>query len=216
MRKYYDYEEYPDEEKYLYLLLYAPGFTSKLNEPVKGDTWLQKEMHALSKLIPKLNLEFDEYNFGAFSHGLETVQVQSSNSGLIDQPDGHGMILLTRKGSNIAKKLWDEISEKEKNVISNLKNFLNEMSYWELIAFSYSTFPETTQKSEIKPEFSKTRLNSALKLFQRQKISLNKASRIADLSEEEFMSELKKRNIPCYFLDKKNYEKSLKLIENIA
>lgn len=216
MRKYYDYEEYPDEEKYLYLLLIAPGFTQKLNEPVKGDTWLQKEMHALSKLIPKLNWEFDEYNFGAFSPGLEAVQVQSSNSGLIEQPDGRGPILLTRKGSKIAKQLWNEISERERHAISNLKSFLNEMSYWELIAFSYSTFPETTNQSEIKPEFFKSRINSAIKLFERQKISLKKASQIADLTQEKFMAELKKRNIPLYFLDKKNYEKSLKLIERIA
>ena len=85
MRKYYETEEeFPDGEKYLYLLLYAPGYTRKINEPIRGNTWLQKIMYAVTKSIPNTNYEFDEYNFGAFSPSLETVQIQNHASGLID------------------------------------------------------------------------------------------------------------------------------------
>ena len=217
MKKYYESDEgYPPEEKYLYLLLYAPGYTNKLNESIKGDTWLQKIMHVLSKAIPVLNFEFDEHNFGAYSPALEAIQVQNATSHLIDQPSGDGPIKLTDKGIKVAKKLWNELSKKEQRVISEIKEFLNEMSYWELIAFAYSTFPETTSRSEIKPEFYRTRLNSAINLFKKQKVTLKKAASIAEIPSSEFIEELNKRNISAYELNRNHYEKSLKLIESFT
>ncbi len=219
MKRYYELDGddgFPPEEKYLYLLLYAPGYTQKFNEPIKGNTWLQKQMHALSKAVPKLNFEFDEYNFGAFSPSLETVQIQNEVSDFIYQPYGDGPLELTSRGLRIAKKLWNESKPEERELISELKNFLNEMKYWEIIAFSYSTFPETTLGSEIKPEFKKTRLTSAINLFKRQKISLKKAVSIAGISVESFEKELIKKQIHPYELNEDKYNKSLKLIENIT
>jgi len=207
LRKYYESkEEYQSEEKYLYLLLIAPGYTNKFNEPVRGNTWLQKIMHVLSQGFTELNYDFDAHTFGTFSPDLQTIQIQSATSDMIKQENEAGPLYLTEKGLRVAKKFWREISDTEREVISETKSFLNDMSLMELIAFSYSTFPETTSNSEIIPEFYGTRLGSALSLFKREKVSLKKAVSIAGISEEEFVQELKKRKIPTYSINKSNFE----------
>ncbi|NIP62206.1 MAG: hypothetical protein GWN01_16195 [Nitrosopumilaceae archaeon] len=215
MKKYYD-DEYPPEEKYLYLILFAPGYTKKFNEPIRGNTWLQKQVHVLSKTIKNLGYEFDEHNFGAFSAPLGIVQIQNKSSGLIEQPPEDGPIRLTEKGLNAAKKIWQKTSFNERNVISQIKEFFNDMNYWELISFSYSTFPETTLKSEIRTDFQKHRINAAINLFKRKKLSLSKAIKVAGISEEEFVKLLKKRGISPYSLDEETYKKSLDIIEGIT
>lgn len=218
LKKYYyqHNDDVPLEEKYLYLLLYAPGFTKKINEPISGDTWLQKEMHVLSKFIKSVRYDFDEHNFGIFSPSLVTIKAQNTASEMIKQQDEHGSLQLTGKGTEIAEKLWRKTSEQERTVISDLKEFLNDMNYWELIAFSYSTFPDTTSKSEIKPEFQRTRLSAAISLFKRQKVSLSKAATIAGMEIDEFMKELKKRDIPAYSINKTDFQKSLDTVEGLT
>lgn len=173
-------------------------------------------MHVISKLLQDVNYEFDEYNFGAFSPSLETIQIQNEVSGIIDQPYGDGPLQLSPKGERIARKLWNESSDKERKLFSQVKDFLNEMRYWEVIAYSYSTYPETVLHSEIKPEFIRTRLIAAINLFKRHKISLSKAASIAGMSTEEFEKILLKRQIKPYELNKDMYEKSMKIFENIT
>lgn len=218
MKKYYyqNNDDVTPEEKYLYLLLYAPGSTKKYNEPIRGDTWLQKEMHVISKFIKLAQYDFDEHNFGIFSPSLVTIKAQNTASEMIKQQDEKGPLQLTGKGLDVAEKLWKKTPEQEKYVISDLKEFLNDMNYWELIAFSYSTFPDTTSKSEIKPEFQHTRLSSAISLFRRQKVSLNKAAMIAGMDVDEFTEELKKRNISAYSINKTDFQKSLKTLEGLT
>ena len=217
LRKYCESEEeYPAEEKYLYILLIAPGYTNKLNEPLKGSTWLHKTMHVISQNIDELNYDFDAHDFGTFSPDLQIIQTQNITSNIIEQKNKHGPMCLTDKGSKIAKKLWDNISENERKIISETKSFLNEMNRKELIAFSYSTFPETTHKPQINDEFNNTRFNSALSLFKRQKISLNKASSIAGMSEKEFSQELMKRKIHSHSISKSDFDSSLRYVKSLT
>ncbi len=217
MRKYYEIDdEFPDEEKYLYLLLYAPGYTKKINEPIRGNTWLQKIMHTITKSIPNVNYEYDEYDFGVFSPSLETIQIQNHTSGFIDQSFRDKPLRLSSKGMQITKQIWKETEEEEKQLISEIKNFFNEMSYWELIAYSYSTYPETTLQSKIKPEFTRNRIFAAVNLFKRQKISLKKGASIAGKTIDEFEQILLKKQIKPYELNKEKYKKSMDLIENIT
>ena len=64
MRKYYgSNNSILQEEKYLYLLLFAPGHTYKFNEPIKGSAWLHRHVHVLSKVIPEISFEFEKHDF---------------------------------------------------------------------------------------------------------------------------------------------------------
>ncbi len=215
MRKYYDNtDEYSEEEKYFYLLLYAPGLSDTVNEPIRGNTWLQKQMHVISLIKNELEYEFDKHYFGTFSPVLQIIQEQNLQSELIQQHTKKGPIWLTEKGLKAAKIFWNKITKTEKENIQPVKKFLNDMKYWELIAYSYSSFPETTINSEIRAEFQKTKIDSAISLFKKNKISLKKAASNADIQVEDFEKLLKEKNIPSYSLKKEDFEKSLKYIAN--
>ena len=217
MRKYYDNnDEYSEEEKYFYLLLYSPGFSDKVNEQMKGNTWLQKQLHVISLLHNELGYEFDKHYFGTFSPVLQIIQEQNLQSGLIQQPTEKGPIWLSETGLKEAKKLWGKTKNSEKQIIQQVKKFLNDMKYWELIAYSYSSFPETTENSEIWLEFQKTRMDSAISLFKKNKISLKKAVSIAGMEIEEFEKLLQEKNIPAYSIKKDDFERSLEYLENIT
>lgn len=217
MRKYYDNnDEYSEEEKYFYLLLYSPGFSDKVNEPMKGNTWLQKQLHVISLLNNELGYEFDKHYFGTFSPVLQIIQEQNLQSRLIYQPTEKGPIWLSETGLKEAKKVWEKTKNSEKQIIQQVKKFLNDMKYWELIAYSYSSFPETTENSEIWLEFQKTRMDSAVSLFKKNKISLKKAASIAGMEVEEFEKLLQEKNIPAYSIKKDDFERSLEHLENIT
>ena len=90
------------------------------------------------------------------------------------------------------------------------------MDQWELIDYSYATFPETTINSDVLDQFHKTRLDAACSLFQRKKISVEKGSAIAGIALDLFIKELKKRNISAFSLDNENFKKSVEYLENIT
>jgi len=211
-KKYYD-DDLSPEEKYYYLLLYAPGSTGAHNEPVRGNTWLQKEMFLLAKNVKNLHPQFDEHYFGAFSPVLDILTAQNSKSEFVHQPYERGSLYLTDKGVKIASKLWNSASDYEREIIIEVKSFLNDLNIWELIAFSYSTFPETTERSDIIEKFHQTRLESAISLFMKKKVSLEKAASIAGKSIQDFMLLLKQRNIPLFETNEQEFKSGLKHLE---
>lgn len=208
-------DELLDEEKYLFLLLYAPGVRGKINETIPGNTWLQKEMFLLKQIIRKINLRFDEHHYGAYSPTLDTLQKQNVVSELFSQQnEGKGRIWLSEEGQKKGKKLWQQISDEEKNSIIEVKKFMNDMDLWELIAYSYATFPETTENSDVVNQFEDTRLDAACSLLQRKKISVEKGASIAGVPLEDFISELKKRSITPFSVKHLDFKESIKKIES--
>ncbi len=62
-------------ERYLLLLLYAPGPRGIQGEPIRGDLWLQKELFLVSRNVEPLLEEFDQERtllllFGQATYGL--------------------------------------------------------------------------------------------------------------------------------------------------
>jgi len=177
-------------EKHLLLLLYAGG------KPVKGDIWLQKELFLISRNVDELKEEFDAYLLGPFSETVYEYKEQLKVSNYILQ-DREGS-RLTEKGRQIASKLWEAISEEEKQMIADAKTFLNDLSRDELLVFIYSTFREFTDESIVREEIEKKKLPVAISLFRKHKVSLERASKIAEVALQEFASILKDRSIPAY------------------
>jgi|SRR5581483_11516498 len=211
-------DSHPPEEKYFWLLLYAPNKKGKFGAAIKGNLWLQKDMFLLTKSIDDLKeLKFDEHILGPFSPVVQSVQIQHANSGLIKQSlDNNGPITLTEKGVLIAKKVWESASAEEKARVSNIKRFMNEMDFHELIAFIYSSFPETTTNSDVVGEFQKTRLDAAVRLLQRDMVSLERAATIAGKSLEELMEILKQRKVKVQDADLESFKEDLKHLESLS
>lgn len=193
----YSFQEYTEPvEKYLLLLLYSEGPSKRKEEPIKGDIWLQKELFLVSRNINGLREEFDAYLLGPFSEAVYEYEEQLEVSDyIVHDRDG---LKLTEKGRQIASKLWTSVDEKERQMIVDVKTFLNDLSRDELLVFIYSTFREYTDNSMIRKEIEEKRLPIAISLFEKRKVSLERASKIANVPLQKFISILQEKNIPAF------------------
>lgn len=188
--------EYSVEEKYFFLLLYAPTDKDNYGVAVRGSLLLQKEMFLVSKELAELRiLKFDEDMLGPFSSSLEAIQNQYTNSQFVEQRYEQGPIKLTDKGMTLAKRFWKFASQNVTQTIRQVKIFLGGLKKWEVISFIYSKYPETTTNSEILEEFNQNRLDSAIQMYKKEKVPIDTAAMIAGLSLNDFMKVLKDRKI---------------------
>jgi len=183
-------------EKYLLLLLYAKGPTKSMEEPIRGDIWLQKELFLVSRNVDELREEFDSYLLGPFSEAVYEYEEQLKVSDYIQQ-DREGL-KLTEKGRQIASKLWETTDEKERQMIVDVKSLLNDLSRIEILVFIYQAFEGFTDNSVIKEEVERNRLPVAISLFRKRKVSLERASEIANIPVQKFISILQEKGIPAF------------------
>jgi predicted HTH domain antitoxin len=205
------------EEKYVLMLLYAPDKNGKFGASIRGNLWLQKEMFLLSKNLDELQeLYFDDHVYGPYSPTVQAIQRQFVNSDIISQPIEQGTIVPTQKGKDIAEKIWRNSVEQIKEIVTGVKQLLNDLTSREVIGLIYTSYPETTDNSDVVEQYNKTRLDSAISLFRKKKVSLEKAAQIGDKTLEEFLHLLKKRKIPAFEVEKARFEEDLSFIENIV
>ena len=97
-------------ERYLLLLLYAPDHTDKFAQPVRGRTWLQKEMFLLSKLTGELEekTEYDPNIMGSYSQIVDEVEDQFYISEY-EERLGDSM-KLSLEGKRLAEEVWSGAS----------------------------------------------------------------------------------------------------------
>jgi predicted HTH domain antitoxin len=205
------------EEKFLLLLMYAPNRQGKLGTGLRGNLWLQKDMFLLSKATPELkDLKFDEHLFGPYSPAVQAMKTQHLNSRTLHQRFENGPMVLTDKGMNIARQVWAKASEYEKNLVTKVKQFLNEMDTWEMISFIYSSYPETTINSDVVDQYQKKRVDAALSLYRRKMVSLERASNIAGKSLEDFEKLLRSKGIARPNSEGSDITEELRQLERIA
>jgi predicted HTH domain antitoxin len=175
-------------DKYLLTLLY-----SKNKEPIAGETWLQKEMFLIGKNVGQIGRDFGGYLKGPFSEAVEESVNQFEKSDFVTR--NQGKISLTSNGVHLAEQIWISMSDEDKRMVEEMKDLLNDMTYQELLAFIYSTYPETTENSDIKEEVERLRLPAAISLVKKGKISVEKGAEVAGIPLLDFVEELKKRSI---------------------
>lgn len=59
---------------------------------------------------------------------------------------------LTDLGVKVSKRLWEDLNEKEKETLINIKSNYGSLSLRDLLRYVYKTYPEMTTKSEIKDQ----------------------------------------------------------------
>lgn len=182
-------------EKYLLMLLFAPDSTGKFSQAIRGNTWCQKQMFVLSKLMPGLEAEtdFDAYAMGSYSETVAEVQDQFYLSGFADRSED-GM-KLTLEGRRMAETIWDNSTDVERKVVSSVKAWLNDLTFNELLAILYTEYPESASKSEVRGQIDARRLDIAVALLKRRKVNAELAARIARMNESMFMVYLARRGI---------------------
>jgi len=180
-------------QKYILVLLSSNNY-----ESIKGNLWLQKELFLLAQTYDDLknDSEFEPYFLGPHSEVVEEEFDDMLQAGLVDREDTK--IKLTPRGKEIGLYLCQKINNENQKFISDLKEFLNDLSQDELLGFIYFSYPEM-RKESIKFENIKQKRNTiALSLYRKGKISVGKAAEIAGMTIETFIRFLKQRNIEVH------------------
>ena len=165
-------------------------------EPVPGQIHLQKEMYLLRNLFPELADEAGyEPNFlGPYSEAVAGGAERLASSDLIRaDPKGFELTPDGKKAFDILKKGSSE-EEEEVRKAGEFKDLLNDLSVDELLAFVYFSYPSETGLEKESAEYGNLlprRGKLAMSMYQREKISAQKAAQIAGMHLEDFLEGLK-------------------------
>jgi predicted HTH domain antitoxin len=178
-------------ERFFFMLLYAP-IDGSLFVPVQGETWLQKEMYALSRIFPDIeeDADFEAYHYGSFSESVDEVKDQYKNSKYVTR-DPRGQLQLSAKGLELAEEVWRAATLEERRAIQEVKQAYNDMGRDELLLFMYGTYPETAENSDVRERIMANRRRLALNLYKKGKVSYQKAAELAGMRLDDFMQQVK-------------------------
>ncbi|NPA63331.1 MAG: hypothetical protein GXN95_07285 [Methanococci archaeon] len=182
------FEDLEPEEK---IILYALGALN--NTPLNSKIKLHKLLFLVSNVFPQLNklLEFEEHFLGPYSEKINYILDDLISLGLVEKKGGK--YKLTEKGMEIYKRLKPKPELKE--VLEDFKEFIHDLTDDEILAFIYVSYPKYTKESIKWDELKKRRVDLAISLLKKQKVSFGKAAQIAGLSPIEFEELLLKRGI---------------------
>jgi hypothetical protein len=183
-------KELTQVERFFFLLLYTP--IDDRPEPIRGDTWLQKEMFAISKNEPIVEEEtdYDAYRYGSFSDTVDEIEDQYRISKYVEKtPDGR--IHLTQRGEKLASSVWQTTNTHTRKLVQDIKKEYNDMSQNELLLFMYVTYPETAENSDVKDRILRDRCPLAISLLKKGKVSVQKAAELAGMGLDDFITKSK-------------------------
>ncbi|RLE99521.1 MAG: hypothetical protein DRJ59_07920 [Thermoprotei archaeon] len=174
-------------ERYMLMLLYASGGR------VRGRLWLQKEMYALSRAFEDLReeLDFEAYSYGPFSEALEESRDMMENSGLIREVERK--VELTDAGARLAEFVWRQASDREREIVKGVAEFMGSLDQDELLLYTYVTYG-MAERSE-RRDVMKRRVSIALRMLREGKVSVGLAAKLAGMPITEFVKEAVKVGI---------------------
>ena len=165
-------------------------------QPIKGRLWFQKELFLIAQNVGELAEEADfESDFiGPYSEIADEELDQLRREGIVSK----GKVELTPLGRDVANRLREQSPPAILRQISDMKRFLNNLTKEELLGFIYYSYPEMRVDSVEFAEIDKNRVQIAISLFGKRKVSLGKAALIAGMSQDDFISELKATGIRVF------------------
>ena len=180
-------------QKYILVLLRSNNF-----ESIKGNLWLQKELFLLSQTYDDLKeeSEFEPYFLGPHSELVEDEFDDLLQVDLVIKAGNR--IKLTNSGKEIADYISNKIKVEDRKIVSDLKEFINDLNEDDLLGFIYFSFPEMKKESIKFNKIKQKREIIAFNLYRKGKVSIGKASEIAGMTIEAFTNFLKHKNIEVY------------------
>lgn len=181
-------EDMSELQKFIVLLL-----DSKNQEPISGKTSFKKELHFqkelffIAKNIPELEKEasFDYDFYGPYSDNAKEGVKALALDEIVD--DRQTSMMLSNLGKEIAEKLRKKYPKDVLELLSEIKELLNDISEDELLTLVYVTVPKYARESLIWEKLSKNRVNIAISLYKKKKISIGRAVEIADVPLEKLL-----------------------------
>ncbi len=167
-------------------LLILALLNAKNKEPLKSDLFFQKEIFLILNYIKEMfpDADFIPHSFGPYSEVAEKSLNNLKSYGLVKKEGNSYKI--DDFGVEIYSNLKDRLSNNKIEAIEDFKDLLNDLNRDELLVFTYISFPDFTTESTIKKEIYTKRKSIAASLYNKGKISLEKAAFLAGLPIEQF------------------------------
>jgi uncharacterized protein YwgA len=166
--------------------------------PIRGKLWFQKQVFAISKNLPKLseNLEYEPALMGPFSEALEVNVDQLVAVELLEQ-DG-ARYELTPTGREVASIIEKETKPEELQLISDVKELMNDLTDDELLALVYYTNKDMISESEKVDKIAPKRKDLSASLFRKGKIGAEMGALIAGLDVQDYLDFLRSKGIRVF------------------
>lgn len=158
-------EDYGDIEKLILLI-------AKNHKKGLKPTRLQKLTLIITSVLTgstkKLQEAYGAYFFGGFSDDVEESANVLSEEGYLEYVKDEGYII-TEEGKELAEKIAKKYPDKDK-IIKEIATNLEDLSDKEILALTYSLFPELTKNSVIKdtPYVKKTKNVYTVKIKEKE------------------------------------------------
>ena len=190
----------PGNAKELMLMfLYAPVGDSGSNVPVPNRSHLHKQLFHAAVDIPGIGTRFEGGRYGPFSGDLAAAEDEAVSEGTVkSSADGRGEIRLTEAGIKVAEELWSRRKEIAGIILPSIKEHMNDMSYIELVSTTYTSHPEIAENAEDLELYKKYRVEAAISLFIRRKITVSRGSEIAGMYQGDFTDMLYENKIYAF------------------
>jgi uncharacterized protein YwgA len=159
------------------------------NDPLKGKVAFQKEMFLIADYIDKIReqAEFIPHTFGPYSEAAENEMGNLRSLGLVKEK-GHEYHI-TPNGIAALSKAKPVFNEEQVEAIQDYKEFLNDLTEYELLLFIYVSYPQFKEESAVYDRVIRKRIPTAISLYKKGKVSLEKASFLAGLPVEKFLDQ---------------------------
>ncbi|MHA1185616.1 MAG: UPF0175 family protein [Candidatus Heimdallarchaeota archaeon] len=165
----------------------------KNKERIRGKLWLQKELYMIAKKLEELSTEelYEAHYFGQFSEDAEVAIEQIAMLGLLEPRTGFN---LSKFGEEVAEEAKNQLNLESIQFIEDVKEFLNDLEEDELLGYIYNAYPEMAENSVKKAAINQKRVEIAIQLYLKDKISLGKAVEIAGIDRVSLIDLIRGRD----------------------
>ena len=157
------------------------------NDPLQNRVAFQKEMFLIADYIHKIweQAEFIPHTFGPYSEAAEIEMGNLKSLGLVKEEGREYHI--TSNGIAAIGKAKNVFSDEDIEAIQDYKKFLNDLSRDEILLFVYVSYPKFKEESGVYEQVIRKRIPTAISLYKKGKVSLEKAAFLAGLPIEQFL-----------------------------
>lgn len=157
------------------------------NAPLKGEVAFQKEMFLIADYIEKICelAKFIPHTFGPYSEATEKGMRNLKSLGLVEEK--YHEYQITPNGVAALSKAKSAFTEEQIEAIQDYKEFLNDLSRDEILLFVYVSYPDFIEKSAVCERVIRKRIPTAISIYKKEKVSLEKAAFLAGLPIEKFL-----------------------------
>ena len=187
-------EKMPEEKSELgrFIILLA----NANNEPIRGRMKLQKMMYFLSHKVEEVKEQsgYGVDKYGPYSETIDCEERHLEKTGVLTC-DSSGNIALTKTGKEMARELSKNEDKDTLESLDDYKEFLNDLTSEELLAYVYSAYPDMVEESaeyeNLKPHMEK----HVMSLIKKQKISAERGAELLDKPLYHVIQKIKNEQI---------------------